>query len=298
MRKYFFIAIPGLLLLMSACSFNGKFLHPYKIPSQAKKIKVIDEKDKDTLFIRIGKGKHPVFTNIQNDTLEPGYQVESVFFEHPDKHNLHGWFMTPDSAWNGITILFFHGNAGNIFTQFTNIVPLVTQGFKVFLFDYSGFGFSEGKATRENVLQDAFSAISYMQNRKDVNNGKLVIYGQSLGGHLALVAASRNQDKIDGVVAEGAFSSHREIAAERKGFAAKLLVAEKYNGLKAVKEYDGPVMIIHSTNDEVVPFSMGQKLYKNANEPKYFYPIDQCHMCGPLFYADSISHKIKQMLNH
>ncbi|MDZ7777692.1 MAG: alpha/beta hydrolase [Bacteroidales bacterium] len=147
------------------------------------------------------------------------------------------------------------------------------------------------------MLQDAFSSISYMQNRKDLNTGKLIIYGQSLGGHLALVAASRNQDKIDGVVTEGAFTSHRDIATERSGFIAKLLVAEKYSGLKAVQEYNGPVMIIHSTNDEVVPFSMGERLFKYANDPKYFYPIDKCHMCGPLFYADSISHKIKQMLS-
>ncbi|MDZ7777691.1 MAG: hypothetical protein U5L09_19790 [Bacteroidales bacterium] len=157
MRRYYFVAILMLLLLMSACSFNGQFLHPYKIPSKAKKIKVIDEKDKDTLLVRIGTDSQPVFTNLKNDTLEPGYHVESVFFEHLDKHHkLHGWLMTPDSAWNGITILFFHGNAGNIFTQFTDIVPLVTQGFKVFLFDYSGFGLFRRKSDPGKCVAGCF----------------------------------------------------------------------------------------------------------------------------------------------
>lgn len=300
MGKYHIIAISVLLLLISACSFNGQFLHPYKIPSEAKKIKVIDQQGKDTLFIRLGKDSQPVFTNLQDDTLKMGYQVESVFFEHSEKHKLHGWFISPGSAWNGMTMLFFHGNAGNIFTHYTGIVPFINQGFKVFLFDYSGFGFSEGKATRENVLLDAFSALSYIKDRKDSDTGKLIIYGQSLGGHLALVAAARNQGKIDGVVAEGAFSSHRDIVAKRSGlgFLAKLMVEEKYSGLEAVQEYKKPLLIIHSTNDEVVPFSMGQKLFKYANQPKYFYQVDKCHTCGPLFYSDSISKKIKRMLNH
>lgn len=297
MNRFSFIAISGLFLLLSACSFNKQFLHPYKIPAQAEKINVVNNKEKDTLLIRLERNKQPVFTNLQNDTLEPGYQVESVFFEHPDKHQLHGWIMSPDSAWNGITILFFHGNAGNIFTQYTEIVPLINQGFKVFLFDYSGFGFSEGKATRDNILQDAYSALSYAENRKELNTGKLILYGQSLGGHLALVVAARKQESIDGVVTEGAFSSHRDIASERSGFFGRMLVAEKYSGVKAVQKYKKPLLVIHSTNDEVVPFQMGRKLFNHANEPKYFYAVDKCHTCAPLFYADSISSKIFRMLN-
>lgn len=297
MNKFSFITISGLFLLLSSCSFNKQFLHPYKIPAQAERIKVVNKKEKDTLLIRLERNKQPVFTNLQYDTLELGYHVEGVFFENPDKNKLYGWMMSPDSAWNGMTILFFHGNAGNIFTQYTEIVPLINQGFKVFLFDYSGFGFSEGKATRANILQDAHSALSYVENRKELNTGKLILYGQSLGGHLALVVAAQEQNRIDGVVTEGAFSSHRDIAAKRSGFIGRLLVAEKYSGLKAVQIYKKPLLVIHSTKDEVVPFKMGQKLFNHANEPKYLYAVDKCHTCAPLFYADSISTKIIRMLS-
>ena len=195
-----------------------------------------------------------------------------------------------------ITLLHFHGNAGCLLSQYQLMTPLLKYGFQVFTFDYSGFGYSEGKATRKNVLIDGNSALTYLKSRDDIKNTKLVIYGQSLGGHLSAVIAQKRQEEIDGLVIEGAFSSHKDISAEVAGFLGRMLVLEKYSAYKSIQTYTKPLLVIHSVEDEVIPFKMGQKIYNNANEPKEFYEINECHICGPRFYADSISVKIENML--
>jgi fermentation-respiration switch protein FrsA (DUF1100 family) len=75
-------------------------------------------------------------------------------------------------------------------------------------------------------------------------------------------------------------------------------VNEQYSATKSIRNYKKPVLIIHSTEDDVIPFEMGQKLFEHANQPKEFYEIKHCHMCGPDFYADSISQKIRQLVGH
>ena len=147
------------------------------------------------------------------------------------------------------------------------------------------------------MLTDAHSALDYVLKREETKGTKVVIYGQSLGGHLSAVVASERQNDIDALVIEGAFSSHRDIAADMVPVLGRIFVAEKYNGFKSLRDYKKPVLVIHSTEDDVIPFKMGQKLYANANAPKEFYEIKGCHMCGPELYADSIAAKIEGMLN-
>lgn len=204
--------------------------------------------------------------------------------------------LKPKNANPTITLLHFHGNAGFLLSQYQAMTPLLKYGFQAFVFDYSGFGFSDGKATRDNVLLDGNSALTYIKSRDDVKNTKLVIYGQSLGGHLSAVIAQQRQIDIDALVIEGAFSSHKDIAAKFAGFLGRIFVSEKYSAYKSIPNYKKPVLVIHSTEDEIIPFELGQKIFANANEPKEFYEIKKCHICGPEYYADSISEKIKNMV--
>lgn len=284
-------------ILLFACSFNNMFLVPGKIEKEATRAKLIDYESQDTLIINFGNNFQPVFINNQNDTVGLGYKIESVLFDNEIGNTLNGWIISPSFNYNGSTILFLHGNAGNITSHYSGVVPLIKKGFRIFIFDYSGFGFSEGKATRKNVLLDANSSLDYLISRKDLKVEKLLIYGQSLGGHLAATVAARNQDKIDGLIIEGAFSSHKDIAAEIAGVFGRILISEKYSGLKSIKQFKKPLLIIHSMEDEVIPFEMGRKLFANANEPKFFYGIKKCHICGPLYYADEITEKINEMVN-
>jgi fermentation-respiration switch protein FrsA (DUF1100 family) len=144
---------------------------------------------------------------------------------------------------------------------------------------------------------DGNSALKYLKSRADVENTKVVIYGQSLGGHLAAVVAEKNENEIDGLVMEGAFSSHKNIGIEFAGFLGRIFVKEQYSALEAIAEYHKPLLIIHSTEDDVVPIKMGKELYEKANQPKTFYEIDGCHICGSRLYSDAIAEKILKMID-
>lgn len=283
------------MLLLSACSFNKIFLKPTVVPSKAKELTMIA--GTDTTIIHFDTLNYqPTFTGQNNDTIDFEYTIESVVFKSDNGNKLNGWIIKPKNTTPTITLIHLHGNAGFIVSQYQALTPLINFGFQIFIIDYSGFGFSEGKATRKNVLIDANSAITYAKKKPDIKNTKLIIYGQSLGGHLSAVVAEQRQNEIDGLVIEGAFSSHKDIAASMAGIFGRMLVSEKYCGYKALRNYKKPVLIIHSTEDETIPFKHGQKLFANANEPKTFYEIQKCHICGPSFYADSIAAKIFDLL--
>jgi pimeloyl-ACP methyl ester carboxylesterase len=284
------------LTLVASCNFNAVYLHPTTVPAGAKKLTLSTGTDSTHVFFN-ADNYQPVFVKNSTDTLVTDYSIESVVFTGSTGNKLNGWMMKPKNQVAETTLLHLHGNAGFIVSQYQAMTPLLPYGFQVFIFDYSGFGFSEGKATRQQVLIDANDALNYIKTRKDVGGTKLVIYGQSLGGHLAAVVAAKRQSEIDGLVIEGAFSSHKDIAAETAGFIGRLLVKEHYSARKSIAEFKKPVLIIHSTEDEIIPFEMGKILFENANNPKEFYEIKHCHMCGPDYYAESISQKIKKMIH-
>lgn len=288
------------MIFFTACSFNSVFLQPTdlpEIPLDKEKVSITTSTKNDTSLVEFNtKTLQPTFLKTNKDTIDFDYTIESVVFKSTSGNNLNGWLIRPKNLAPTITLLHFHGNSGFLLSQYQAMTPLLKYGFQAFVFDYSGFGFSEGKATRDNVLHDGNSALTYIKNRVDVKNTKLVIYGQSLGGHLAAVVAKQRQTEIDGLVIEGAFSSHKDIASKTAGIFGRMLVSEKYSAYKSIEEYKKPVLVIHSTEDEIIPFELGKKLFDKANQPKEFYEVKNCHICGTNFYADSISFKIIKML--
>lgn len=284
-----------MVLLLSACAFNKLYLRPSALSSDTQLLKQV--RNKDTVYISFNPVNHqPTYLKGKTDTMQFDYTIESVVFKNKNGNELNGWLIKPKNLKPTTTIIHFHGNAGNILGQHRAMTPLLKFGFQIFVFDYSGFGFSTGKATRKNVLLDAHAALDYIKTRSDVNATKLVIYGQSLGGHLSAVVANQRQNDIDALVIEGAFSSHKDIAADMAGFIGRILVSEKYSAYASISSVKKPVLIIHSTQDETIPFKMGQKLFEKANHPKEFYEIKECHICGPRYYADSIAQKINRLL--
>lgn len=280
---------------LSSCSFNNMYLLPTKVPVGTKKISLKTETDSTLVFFNADTFQ-PVFLKNGLDTIDFDFTIESLVFESTNGNKLNAWILKPKETVPTITLLHFHGNAGFLVSQFKAISPLIKHGFQIFMFDYSGFGFSEGKPSRKNVLIDALSALTYVKTRSDVKDTKLVIYGQSLGGHLSAVVAEQREAEIDGLVIEGAFSSHKDIAAEMAGVFGRIFVCEQYCAFKSIRNFKKPVLVIHSTEDKVIPFKMGKKIFDNANIPKEFYEIEKCHICGPYYYADSISLKIINML--
>jgi alpha-beta hydrolase superfamily lysophospholipase len=233
------------------------------------------------------------------DTIQQ--TVTDIYFRTGDSLLLHGWMMKPRSGKIIGTILHFHGNGGNISYHYAFIEPLVQAGFQCITWDYEGFGTSPGIPSQEHVLRDCLAALDYTRKREDVKGTKLILFGQSLGAFLALVTAAQDQQGLTAVVAEGAFTGHRDIAAYigwHRFFAPSLLtrslVRSKYDAKKVVDRITIPKLFIHSTEDRTCPFYMGQRLFKKAKAPKEFWVIKGKHICAALLYKDEfVNHFLK-----
>jgi len=284
-----------LSLFLTACSFNNQVLGPKKISSTVKEFTI--ETFADTFKVHLPVSNHQiVFTKNGRDTIDLGFTIENLFFKSSNGNKLNGWFLKPKNQTPEITLLHLHGAGKFIGDHYKYISPLMKNGFQIFMFDYSGFGFSEGKASRENILTDILSAIDYLKTRLDVKETKLVTYGQSLGAHYSTFVGPLAESNIDGMVIESPITSFKEIAGDRIPIIGSILMKQGYHAEKSIQGYHKPLLLIHSSEDDEAPFWMGKKIFDNANAPKEFYEIKKCHCCGPRYYADEISEKIKNML--
>jgi fermentation-respiration switch protein FrsA (DUF1100 family) len=246
-------------------------------------------------FFYITKYNSPDFPDTTHAT------VENIYFRSADSSLLHGWFIKPKSGKILGTILHFHGNAGNIGYYAPFLMPLVDAGFQGMVWDYEEYGKSQGKASQEHVLEDGLAALEYVRNRSDVKGTKLILFGQSLGGHLAVVIAAREQKKLSGLIVEGAFTGHRQILAYhgwRKYLAPPLLtyamIPSRYNAQDVVSQIKIPKLFIHSTEDKVCPYFMGEKLYAKAVSPKEFWQVKGGHCRSAQLYKEEfVAHFVK-----
>ena len=286
-----------LLFCLSSCSFNKMFLHPQPIPATVTKLRFTNPETRDTTILHLsGPNLQPEFRDARDQPKHTNYAIESQFIPSTSGSKVHSWFIKPITDVLPVgTILFLHGNAGNILSHMDGALPFVQRGYQVLIIDYSGFGFSSGEATVKNTRKDANSALKWLIQQPGMKDGKLLIYGQSYGGHLAAVVAQENEHAVDGVVIEGAFSSQKDIARTHAGFVGPILVKQHYSGKNSLAKFHKPVLVIHSTEDETIPFPHGKRLYGSANHPKEFYEIKYPHIMGPNFYGDSIANKMSRM---
>jgi len=181
---------------------------------------------------------YPQRIHVANPYLERVLH-EDVFFKTPDGVRLHGWFFHPNTEPRG-TVLFFHGNAENISTHAGAVLWLAREGYQVFLFDYRGYGKSEGKPDMEGIHVDALAAIDEIFRMERVDKDRVAVFGQSLGGSVAVyaVANSPHRDRIRALVIDSAFSGYRRIAREKIAgvvllwplqYPLSLLVTDRYS---------------------------------------------------------------------
>lgn len=229
-------------------------------------------------------------------------KYEEVNFKSKNDSILNGWFIKPNSGKIIGTVLFFHGNGGNIGYQFQALQKLAGAGFQSLVFDYEGYGNSRGKPSQENVLSDGLAALEYIRGREDVKGTKLILFGQSLGGHLAVVVAAQKQELIHAIIIEGAFTSHDDIAAytgkryASPGFFSRLIIPSKYDAIKVIEKIKIPKLIIHSTEDKTCPYFMGKKLFDKAIAPKEFWEIKGRHIyCSKLYKEEFIARFLKMI---
>ncbi len=209
------------------------------------------------------------------------YRVEN--FQATDGTSLNAWFLPAkpaDGAQAKATILFLHGNAENISTHFRNVMWLPAEGYSVLALDYRGYGASDGTPSLAGIQLDIDAAMRHLLTHKDVDPNKIVIFGQSLGGALAIYYAAHNayRANIRAVVIDSAFYDYRQIAREKlAGFFLTwpfqwlpwLAVNDDYSPKDSIAVISPlPLMLIHGDRDEVVPPGHSRRLFKLAREPK------------------------------
>jgi fermentation-respiration switch protein FrsA (DUF1100 family) len=175
--------------------------------------------------------------------------------------------------------LFCHGNGGNIMHCLDSIDIFHDLGLNCFIFDYRGYGNSEGKPSEEGTFLDARAAYKWLTEKKKIPPGNIIAFGWSLGGSIA--AKSAGEDKFAGLVVESAFTSYADMGLKFYPYMPVRKFARfRYSTIDYIKDVHCPVMIIHSRDDEIVPFEFGVELYETANQPKELVEIFGSHNDG------------------
>lgn len=203
-----------------------------------------------------------------------GLSYEEVWFGGPDGRTLHGWYIPgPGDSADGPEPLFiwFHGNGGNISHRLSHLHLLYTQvGGSHFLFDYQGYGKSKGRPTLSGILADGRDAIAVARSRGWATGKRVVYFGESLGA--AVVVALAIEQPPDRAILLAPFYSLRAMGQLVLPLLA-FLVDNDLNSARMIKKLRAPLLVIHGTADETVPFQQGQDLYAVAPQPKQFYKV-------------------------
>jgi len=214
---------------------------------------------------------------------ELGLDFESVVFKTSDGLRLTGWYIPAENA--EMTVLFCHGNGGNMMHRLDSINILCNLGLNCFIFDYRGYGNSEGKPSEEGTYLDARAAYEWLAKEKGISPDDIIVFGRSLGGSIAAQLAGKV--KVGALIIESAFTSYADIGRKFYPYMPVRWFARfSYRTVDYVKDVHCPVMIIHSRNDEIIPFEFGLELYEAANEPKEFVEIFGSHNDGFLVSSE------------
>ncbi len=233
-----------------------------------------------TLYFMQPKFLYQPLQNISYSPEELGLDFENIRFKTKDGLELHGWYVQgKKSEFSELTVLFCHGNGGNMMHRLDSINFFYNLGLNCFIFDYRGYGGSEGRPTEEGTYRDARAAYKWLINEKGVSAENIIAFGRSLGGAVAAQLATKF--KVKSLVIESGFTSYADVGSKFYPYLPVRLFARfNYNTLDCVRRVHCPVMIIHSRKDEIIPFEFGLKLYEGANEPKEFIEIFGSHNDG------------------
>ena len=201
-----------------------------------------------------------------------GLDYEEVYFLTEDGRQLHGWYLPRKTE---LTWLWFHGNGGNISHRVDEVALFHHRlGVNQFIFDYQGYGKSQGSPTEQGTYRDARAALEYLRARPDVDSDRIVFFGRSLGSAIAVELASSQPPLA--MVLVSPFASVSDMARLTMpsflplGWLVHWLARNRYDSLTSIGRVQRPLVILHGEQDETVPVSQGRKLFEAANSPKQF----------------------------
>ena len=232
---------------------------------------------------------HPSVNGYQEDKIN--FDYKEIFIQNKEGIKLKAWLHEKDLI-NKKTIIFFHGNAGNLNNRNYKLNELSKLDINFLIIAYRGFSSNRGKPSENGFYEDARSALDFLKTR-GVKEKNLILYGESLGTAVAIETA-QNKD-LAGIILESPFTSMVELAQKYYPFLpVKFLLKDKYETIKKLPNINSPLLVLHGRLDTIVPFAMGEELFEQANEPKFKYFIENDnHM---MRYDQNLLGKIKKFI--
>jgi len=209
---------------------------------------------------------HPMENNYSGDKLN--VSVTKIKIKTQDNIELLSWYHNKDSN-KYKTILFLHGNAGSLENRIHKINHFKDMNVNFLIIAWRGFSKNKGSPTEKGLYKDARGAVEWLKS-KSIEESDIIIYGESLGTGVAVeIAQNKN---FAGVILESPFTSMVDAGKDKYPFLpVRLLLKDKYESDKKIKNVNSPILIMHGKVDKIVPFHMGKKMYELANEPKHYY---------------------------
>ncbi|MGB3695045.1 MAG: alpha/beta fold hydrolase [Spirulinaceae cyanobacterium] len=236
---------------------------------------------------------HLIFFPAQTISFTPkslGMVYEDIWLEVGEGESLHGWWLPANSETKGV-LLYLHGNGGNVSDNLEHARRFQQMGFSVFIFDYRGYGYSEGDfPTEAQVYKDAGIAWDYLVKTRQIEPQNIFLYGHSLGGAIAIDLAVK-QPEIAGLIVQGSFTSMKDMSVVRKEYRLfpNFLVHQEFDSMSKIENLKMPVLVIHGTSDGTVPHTMSEELYEALLVPKQLYLVpnaghnDLATVAGPQY---------------
>ena len=233
---------------------------------------------------------NPSENNYLNDKINFKYQ--EIFIETDEDIKLKSWFIKKDLK-KFKTVVFFHGNAGNLLNRVHKLNELNKLNLNVLLTSWRGFSGNKGKPTEKNLYYDAKQVVKWLKT-KGLDNKDIVLYGESLGTGIAIELASKNN--FGGIILESPFTSMADTAKIYYPYLpVNLLLKDRYDSKSKIKNIKTPILIMHGKMDNIVPQRMGLELFERVNDPKFsYFPDNDDHM---MEYNDKLLKNINLFIN-
>ncbi len=232
---------------------------------------------------------HPFENNYTTD--EANFSYEEVFIPTSSGKKLKAWFHKKDLKQNK-TLIFFHGNAGDLRNRIYKLNLIKNFDINFLIVAYRGFSGNKGSPTEDGLYQDARDALDWL-NKQEIIDEQIIIYGESLGTGVSVEVAQNK--KFAGIILESPFTSMVDAGKHYYFYLpVSLLLKDRYESLNKLKNIKIPILVMHGEKDRIVPFHMGKKIFKEANEPKYsYFPKEDDHM---MEYNQELLNSIQKFL--